>query len=185
MLINICVSLGTPSWSVVWGRWIGRELSTCTQVPWQTLGETLPSGLTGMLLRYTHPAACTALHSAVPCCAMLCCAVLCCAVLCCAVLCCAVLCCAVLCCAVLDSAVLHCAVLCCAVLCCAVLCFAALDRAVLCCGMLRCAVLCCSSSCTHLTLWEDFHQLVDERKLCCFCATPSVSVCVHGMPIAA
>ena len=44
----------------------------CMQVPWQTPEETLPSGLTGTLLRY-----------------LLCCAVLCCAVLCCAVLCCA------------------------------------------------------------------------------------------------
>ena len=89
----------------------------CMQVPWQTPEETLPSGLTGTLLRYTHPA--------VLCCAVLCCAVLCCAkpwqiseetpaseltgmllrythpaayaALCGAVLCCALLCCTTLC----------------------------------------------------------------------------------------
>jgi len=54
MLINNFVSLGTPSWSVVWVRWIEQELSMCMQVPWQTPEETRASGLTGMLLRYTH-----------------------------------------------------------------------------------------------------------------------------------
>jgi len=90
--VCVFVTSGMPSWSVVWVRWIGPGPSMCMQAPWQILEETLASGLTGMLLRYTHSAACAAL-----CCAVLCCAVLCCAVLCCAVLCCAVLCCCTLC----------------------------------------------------------------------------------------
>ena len=45
----------------------------CMQVPWQTPEETPASGLTGMLLRYTLPAAlfCPALRCAVLCCAVL------------------------------------------------------------------------------------------------------------------
>ena len=46
----------------------------CFAKPWQISEETPASELTGMLLRYTHPAAYAALRCAVLCCAVLCCA---------------------------------------------------------------------------------------------------------------